>query len=566
MRFQFFEMKAVKYFLLICSVITLSRCSQENYKNDPAVLALVGRQTITREQFIDRIHYITKRMNFTDNMETRLQVLNGLIEEDLLIAEAGYRGLDSDSASKQEYERIKIQEVLNSFNRKFILSTVTMNDDELKKLYVDFNTKILARHLYAPTKQQADSLYNLLQHGAAFEKLAAENFNDPVLREAGGSLGYFSVDEMDPAFEEAAFALGIGETSKPVRTINGYSIIRVDDRWTKPIITETEFAQKRPQLEAYWFKRKTVQATQKYVDSLRHNLNITFNEPLVQDFYSELRQKQKQYGIEQNQLMVTGNDKWNNQIVLSSNAGDWDMTAFRQYAQFTSPVQQNWIHTEENLKDFIAGLFVRSYILKQAREAGLDATSDYKQRVTKEFNNYLLESMENHILQDMEIPQDSLLSYYNDDPQRLALPAKVHLREIVLNDKGNVDLITGKLNQGASFADLARKYSVRRRSGIDGGDLGYLTPEDLGSWAGQIFSLQPNDWRGPFRSDSMYVFLQCVDKIPSQPRTFESAREDIKETIRNIWWGRERDRVLSRIRSRVKVISYSDKLKNFRIN
>jgi parvulin-like peptidyl-prolyl isomerase len=559
-------MKSAKYFLLIWSLILFSRCGQGDYKNNPDVLASVGKQTITREQFIDRFHHIAQRTSIADNMETRGQVLKSMIDEDILIAGARFRGLDADSASKQEYERIKIQELLNSFNRKFIRPTVTISDDELRQLYVNFNTRILARHLYAPTKQQADSLYNLLQHGAAFEKLALENFNDPVLREAGGSLGYFSVDEMDPAFEEAAFALGIGETSKPVRTINGYSIIRVDDRWTKPIITETEYIQKRPQLEAYWFKRKIVQATEQYVDSLRRGFNITFNEPLIQDLYSEITQKQRQESIEADQLKFSKNDKWNNQTILYSKAGNWDMATFRQYAQFTSPVQQKWIHTRDNLKDFIAGLFVRSYILKQAREAGLDKTADYKKRVSEEFNNYLLESMENHVLQDMEIPQDSLLSYYNDDPQRFAVPAKVHLREIVLNSDPEARLIAAKLKNGDDFAELARKYSVRRRSGIDGGDLGYLTPEDLGSLAGQIFSLHDNEWSGPFRSDSMYVFIQCVDKIPAQPRAFESAREDVKETLRNLWRESERERVLAGIRSRVKVISYSEKLKNFRIN
>ena len=60
--------------------------------------------------------------------------------------------------------------------------------------------------------------------------LAKTSFNDPMLRDNGGSLGYFTVDEIDPAFEEAAFAPKIGELSQPVRTNDGYSIIRVDDR------------------------------------------------------------------------------------------------------------------------------------------------------------------------------------------------------------------------------------------------------------------------------------------------------------------------------------------------
>jgi hypothetical protein len=79
------------------------------------------------------------------------------------------------------------------------------------------------------------------------------------------------------------------------------------------------------------------------------------------------QEKQKQGLIEQNQPIFSGAYQWKDRIVLSSTAGDWDIQMLQDQARFTSPVQQNWIRDPENLKDFIAGLVVRSYILKQAR-------------------------------------------------------------------------------------------------------------------------------------------------------------------------------------------------------
>ena len=71
-----------------------SQCSQVDYKNDPAVLAMVGKQIITREQFVTRYQDVIRRTGLTDNMEARQQILNGIINEYLLIREALSRDLD----------------------------------------------------------------------------------------------------------------------------------------------------------------------------------------------------------------------------------------------------------------------------------------------------------------------------------------------------------------------------------------------------------------------------------------------------------------------------------------
>ncbi len=66
--------------------------------------------------------------------------------------------------------------------------------------------------------------------GADFAESAEEYSDDYMSAENGGELGFISRGVMVPEFEEAAFALEMGEISEPVRTEFGYHLIQVEER------------------------------------------------------------------------------------------------------------------------------------------------------------------------------------------------------------------------------------------------------------------------------------------------------------------------------------------------
>lgn len=77
-------------------------------------------------------------------------------------------------------------------------------------------------------KTRIDSILNALRAGANFETMVERFSDDKFSQNTKGVLATFGVGQMDPAFEDAAFALkNSGDLSNPVKTEYGYHIIKL---------------------------------------------------------------------------------------------------------------------------------------------------------------------------------------------------------------------------------------------------------------------------------------------------------------------------------------------------
>lgn len=92
----------------------------------------------------------------------------------------------------------------------------------------------------AKQKARIDSIYQLVANGADFSDIAMRESQDPGSAKEGGKLRWFGAGEMVKPFEEASFALAVGEISKPVETSYGYHIIKKLDSKGIPSFEEAK--------------------------------------------------------------------------------------------------------------------------------------------------------------------------------------------------------------------------------------------------------------------------------------------------------------------------------------
>ncbi|PHB26428.1 peptidylprolyl isomerase [Bacillus pseudomycoides] len=99
-----------------------------------------------------------------------------------------------------------------------------------KDVKANYKPEIKASHILINDEKTANDIKKQLDEGASFEELAKQQSQDPGSKENGGDLGYFGPGKMVPEFEEAAYKLNVGEISKPIKSSQGYHIIKLTDK------------------------------------------------------------------------------------------------------------------------------------------------------------------------------------------------------------------------------------------------------------------------------------------------------------------------------------------------
>ncbi len=201
-----------------------------------------------------------------------------------------------DAAVRAEYqanqvsyiapEQVKLEYI--EVSRDAIAAGIDVDDEELRAAYerrqADFQTpeQREASHIMlaledgadeATARERLQDFKRQIEGGASFEELAREYSEDPGSAGQGGSLGTIGRGTLDPAFEDVAFKLAVGEVSDPVRSAFGLHLIRVDAISASKL---PSFDEVRDQMRTEYRNDK---AEQEFVEQLDIMTTMAFESP-----------------------------------------------------------------------------------------------------------------------------------------------------------------------------------------------------------------------------------------------------------------------------------------------
>ncbi|MBX6378347.1 MAG: peptidylprolyl isomerase, partial [Clostridia bacterium] len=85
------------------------------------------------------------------------------------------------------------------------------------------------RGILVATEQEARAVRQEIVGGKDFAQVAKERSLDPLTRDAGGDMGMVERGQLAPELESVAFSLPPGQVSDPVKTAEGWRVLRVEE-------------------------------------------------------------------------------------------------------------------------------------------------------------------------------------------------------------------------------------------------------------------------------------------------------------------------------------------------
>ena len=198
------------------------------------VVARVEGKDITEEdvlRFLEEIGpQVAMQFQSPDGMQ---QIVNEMVNQELLLLDAKENKIDEDEEFVKVMETTK-ENLLKGYAFSKVIRDEIVTTEEAEIYFETFKKDfeketVNASHILVETEEKANEILQLLNEGKDFKELAMEYSSCPS-RDQGGELGEFGRGAMVPEFENAAFAMGAGEISQPVKTDFGYHIIKLNSK------------------------------------------------------------------------------------------------------------------------------------------------------------------------------------------------------------------------------------------------------------------------------------------------------------------------------------------------
>jgi len=153
--------------------------------------------------------------------------------------------------------------------------------------------------------------------------------------------------------------------------------------------------------------------------------------------------------------------------------------------------------------------------------------------------NLLGQKLQAKVTSDVKVSDAAAQKYYNQNKASFTTPKTREVRHILVNSKSLADQIETKLQNGASFAALAKKYSKDTGSAAHGGKLCVAHGGTSGACQQTVapfdktaFSLKTNEVSQPVKSVYGYHIIQALGPVkPAHTQTFEQVKSQIQGNL-----------------------------------
>ncbi len=253
----------------------IERCFRKNYQDR---VAYVDGFPITRIELDERI---SQNPAAYEKYEKKQELLNSMIDNRLQYQAAKSIGVFEDKHFRSSLNQIRNRLLYEEWYERNIVGRLDTSEKRLRAQYqkdkpTRYTTpeKVHGYQLVVADRRLADSLRKVLLAEPAKWDTLVRQFSIAPDKEKGGDMGFFARGVQPKAIEVAAFSLKPGQLSQPVKTEEGFALLKITER--KPASTKP-YAEVRDQILAQLRQAEGQKLYEKTVEMLKRKANVVMD-------------------------------------------------------------------------------------------------------------------------------------------------------------------------------------------------------------------------------------------------------------------------------------------------
>lgn len=451
--------------------------------------------------------------------------LQSLIDKKLVLREARKRELDQRPDLKHKLSKMVNKHLVEERSREMIDAQLAVTEAELRAAYEEqaLGWEIWPAHILSASEEDAREIIRLLDAGASFSELARErSLADDA--DKGGNLGaFFGQGGAVVSLRDGTFHLEEGQVSEPIRTIDGYEVVKVLKKQRIP------FEKLRDDIAKRLTRRKWASRREAVVDSLKQARDLRYHRDRVHAVLAGLHRR--------------GLDPARAQAPLVEYTGG--AIKVGDFVQGLLNLEKGGLPPDSAAVFHVLELYVLpdSLLALEARAQGLHQRADIVEWKEKKLQRLLasqqrLDEVEGRV----EVTDAEVRAYYDEHLDTYkSLPGIIEMTEVLVNTRAEAEEILVRARNGERLTELAIRHSVRPGMKPVGGhtfaDSGRVTVESLyqspyRTFFGDHNSKDVGVLQGPLAVQEKYSVFRLDRAFEMVPLPFKQVQRPIRVNIR----------------------------------
>jgi peptidyl-prolyl cis-trans isomerase C len=205
---------------------------------------------------------------------------------------------------------------------------------------------------------------------------------------------------------------------------------------------------------------------------------------------------------------------------------------FKQEADRLPPYLKPMVQSAEGKKELLDSMVVREIILEQAKKDGVDKDKEVSDRLEDLRKRLIVETyLKKKVEKDAQVSEEEMKKFYEENKEKFKGGEQVKASHILVKTEKEAQDVLAQLKKGASFEELAKKYSTDSTAS-KGGDLGWFPKGAMVPEFDKVaFSLKDGEMSGIVKTNFGFHIIKVTGKRPAGIRTYDEVKEQIKANL-----------------------------------